>query len=315
MEDCAHARPVEPQRALLCWPAASRAPQGSRRRSCSRSARRTSMDKVDGRDEGPRVVGERWIRHDVIMKPRIVRTHEILRYARDVSSFEETLDGYLNYYFLMASPDSGLPRVQLERGINAPAIVRGLDGARRPVIALRSSPWKAGHATNPWHDEFDLDHGRVRFYGDHKAAVAGPLGSTAGNRVLLDAWPLFVSSSIQDRLLAPPLLLFQAVTVERDGQSVMKGHVRFCGVGAIQRLEHVLQQDETTGRSFYNIALDVAVMDTSDSDGAVDMRWIDDRRNARLDSLQANRYAPLSWSRWVREGHDVLPRVTRSPSR
>jgi len=252
------------------------------------------------------------IRHDVIMKPRIVRTHDVLRYARDVNSSEETLDGYLNYYFVMASQDGSLPRIQLERGINAPATVHGLDGVRRPVIALRSSPWKAGHATNPWHDEFDLDRGRVRFYGDHKATVAGPLGSTAGNKALLDAWPLYVSSSIQDRLLAPPLLLFQSVTVERDGQSVMKGHVRFCGVGAIQRLEHVLQHDETTGRSFFNIALDVAVLDTADADDAVDMRWIDDRRNPQLDSLQANRHAPLSWSRWVRGGHDLLPSVTQS---
>jgi len=248
---------------------------------------------------------------DVIMKPRVLRTHEILRYAREAGSIEEMLDGYLNYYFMMSPPGAVMPRIQLEKGINIPATVHGPDGARRPVVALRSSPWKAGHSTNPWRDEFDLDHGHVRFYGDHKVDNPGPLGSSMGNRVLLDLWPLYVSGAVEDRLLAPPLLLFQAVTVERDGQSIVKGHVRFCGVGVIRRLEHVLQQDETTGRTFSNLAFDISVLDLSDRGDGIDLRWIDDRRNPGLDTLQANRYAPLAWSRWVKAGRESLPTVTR----
>ncbi|MEU1360359.1 hypothetical protein ABZ356_11000 [Micromonospora zamorensis] len=246
------------------------------------------------------------------MRPRIIRTHDILRYARDASPLKETLDGYLNYYFVMPSPDRSLPHIMLERGINAPATLDGPDGVRRPVVALRSSPWKAGHATNPWHDKFDLDHGHVRYYGDHKPNNPGSVGTTAGNKALLGAWPHFAATSMEDRLLAPPLLLFRSVTVERDGQALVKGHVEFCGVGVIQHLEHVVQQDETTGGSFPNLVLDIAVVDTSDRGDAIDMRWIDDRRNPDLDSLQANRYAPLSWSRWVREGDQALPRVRRS---
>ncbi|MGR6317517.1 hypothetical protein Q2K19_05360 [Micromonospora soli] len=246
------------------------------------------------------------------MKPRIVRTHDILRYARDASPLQETLDGYLNYYFVMPSPDSSLPRIMLERGINAPANVHAPDGVRRPVVALRSSPWKAGHATNPWYDEFDLDHGHVRYYGDHKVDTPGSLGTTTGNKALLAAWPHFAASSMEERLLAPPLLLFRSATVERDGQTLVKGHVEFCGVGILQRLEQVVQHDEATGRSYPNIALDIAVVDASDRGDAIDMRWIDDRRNPEMDSLQANRYAPLSWSRWAREGHQALPRVRRS---
>ncbi|MEU5722737.1 hypothetical protein ABZ783_13040 [Micromonospora sp. NPDC047738] len=239
------------------------------------------------------------------MKPRIVRTNEILRYARDASPLEERLDGYLNYYFVMSSSCRSLPRLQLERGINAPATVQGPDGARRPVVALRSSPWKAGHATNPWFDEFDLDHSRVRYYGDHKADTPGSFGSTAGNKLLLDAWPLYTASCVEDRLLAPPLSLFRSVTVERDGQTLPKGHVQFCGVGVIRRLEPVVQTDDATGGSFPNLALEISVIDVSDNGDAIDMRWIDDRRNPELDSLQANRYAPLSWSRWAREGRQA----------
>jgi len=245
------------------------------------------------------------------MEPRILRTHDTLRYAREASAFEKMWDGYLNYYHVMAPPGSSLPRIQLERGINAPAIVHGPDGARRPVVALRSSPWKAGHATNPWFDEFDLNHGRGRYYGDHKADTPGPFGSTVGNKALLEAWPLYEASCIKNRLLAPPLLMFRSVTVERDGQALPKGHVKFCGVGVIQRLEPVVQQDEA-GASFPNLALDIAVVDASDRGDAIDMRWIDDRRNPDLDSLQANRYAPLSWSRWIREGQQAIRHVRRS---
>ncbi|MFI7622526.1 hypothetical protein [Micromonospora echinofusca] len=147
------------------------------------------------------------------MKSRTVRTRDILRYARGASHLQETLDGYLNYYFLMSPSDRSLPRIQLERGINTPAKVHGPDGARRPVVALRSSLWKAGHATNPWFDYFDLSHGRVRYYGDHKADTPGSLGSTAGIKALLDAWPHYAATCVETRLLAPPLLLFRSVTV------------------------------------------------------------------------------------------------------
>ncbi|MFF4010875.1 hypothetical protein [Streptomyces sp. NPDC001717] len=39
---------------------------------------------------------------------------------------------------------------------------------RRPAVLIRSSPWKAGTDETPWHDVFDLDNGRVRYFGDHR---------------------------------------------------------------------------------------------------------------------------------------------------
>ncbi|MFG3601616.1 hypothetical protein [Micromonospora chersina] len=246
------------------------------------------------------------------MERRLLRTHDILRYARDANSVQAMLDGYLNYYFVMSSPDRNLPRIMLERGINAPANVHGPDGVRRPVIALRSSPWKAGHATNPWHDEFDLDYGHVRYYGDHKVDTPGSPGVTAGNKALLEAGRLHTGNTVEQRLLAPPLLLFRSKTVERHGQTLVKGHVEFCGVGVIERIEPVVQQDPVTCRSFPNLAVDITIIGTFDRGDAIDMRWIDDRRNLALDALQANRHAPLSWSRWVRDGRRALPHVRRS---
>ena len=72
-----------------------------------------------------------------------------------------------NYHALTA-PDVSQPRLILESGINLTAPVEGPDGPRRPVISLRSTPWNAGGVINPWHDEYDLDHGHIRYFGDHK---------------------------------------------------------------------------------------------------------------------------------------------------
>nr|WP_241728629.1 restriction endonuclease [Nocardioides zeae] len=198
----------------------------------------------------------------------------------------------------------------LEAGINAPSEVFGSDGQRRPLVAIRSSPWKAGHESNPWHDEFDLDHGHVRYFGDHKPSTVGLPGATKGNRLLLEAARLHAGTTRQERLLAPPLLLFRSTTVYRGGRAIVKGHVEFCGAAIIERLEHVVQRDPETGKSFPNIALDLAVVAGREIDG-IDMRWIDDRRDPDLDSETALRYAPDSWVRWVKEGRVAIPGVRR----
>jgi AspBHI-like restriction endonuclease/restriction endonuclease len=242
---------------------------------------------------------------------RALPMHEILRYAQGANRADMELDGYLNYHFITAAPDADAAKLMLEAGINLAATVTGPDGPRRPVISLRSSPWKAGHVSNPWHDEFDLDHGHVRYYGDHKPTTIGLPGATTGNRALLEVWALHAATAASQRLWAPPLLLYRSVTVTRQGRSLVKGHVEFCGAALIERLEHVVQRDPETGRSFPNLVLDLAVIDLADHGDTLDMRWIDDRRNPALDAERANRRAPRSWSRWVREGRAAIPRVRR----
>lgn len=242
--------------------------------------------------------------------PRQLLVHDQLRYAQGASQFDVDLDGFLNYHWLLSPETFGRPKVMLEAGINAPAAISCPDGTRRPLIAIRSSPWKAGHQTNPWHDEFDLDHGHVRYFGDHKPTTVGPLGATNGNRLLLEAARLHSGTTAGERMLAPPLLLFRSVTVYRGGRAVVKGHVEFCGAAIIERLEHVVQRDPDTGRSFPNIALDLAVVAGSEVDG-IDLRWIDDRRDESLDSRLALRHAPDAWVRWVKEGRVAIPRVRR----
>lgn len=238
--------------------------------------------------------------------------HEVLRYAQGAARSEIELDGFLNYHFVTTPPDSdGMPRLMLEAGINPTALVRAPDHARRPVISLRSSPWKAGHVTNPWHDEFDLDHGHIRYYGDHKPATMGLPGATPGNRALLDAWKLHAATTTVERLHAAPLLVYRSVTVTRNGRNLVKGHVEFCGAAIIERLEHVVQRDPETGRSFPNLVLDLAVIDLAGTGDTLDMRWIDDRRNPTLSAAEAARHAPASWMRWVKDGRAAIPRIRR----
>lgn len=233
-------------------------------------------------------------------------TH-IYRYAKESSPAAPDLGGYPNYHHYTAS--GSRPKLLLESGINLPAPVAGPDGPRRPLIGLRSSPWKAGQNTNPWHDEFDLDHGHVRFYGDHRPGTVGLPGATTGNRGILQAWRLHGAADTADRAAAPPLLLWRAVPVHRAKKRVVKGHVEFCGVAVIERLEYVVQRDPTTGRSFPNIVLDLAVLQLVSDE--LDMRFVTDRRDPALSASQALQHAPDSWKRWVRDGRAALPRQRR----
>jgi hypothetical protein len=246
----------------------------------------------------------------VISDCRWMSVGETLRYAQGASTNIVELDGYPNYHHLTSPYGSGFAKLMLESGINRAREVLGPDGVRRPVIAIRSSPWKAGQESNPWHDEFDMDHGHVRYFGDHKPGTVGIPGVTVGNRALMQAWPYHSGTSREDRALAPPLLVFRAVTQKIDGQSKHKGFVEFCGVAVIERLEHVVQRDPESGRSFPNIVLDLAVM-SADGGDQIDMRWIDDRRDPELAVEEALRYAPRSWRRWVDEGRTAIPLVRR----
>lgn len=241
---------------------------------------------------------------------RRVQVHDELRYAKLASQHDLRLDGLINYHWLMSPADLERPRIMLEAGINAPTEVVASDGPRRPLIAIRSSPWKAGQDSTPWHDEFDLDHGHVRYFGDHKPETLGLPGITKGNRLLLEAARLHSGTTRMERLLAPPLLLFRAITVYRDGRARQKGHVEFCGAAIIERLEHVVQRDPNTGRSFPNLSLDLAVVSGDKEDG-IDLRWIDDRRDPGLSTEDTLRHAPRSWRRWISEGRIAIPGIRR----
>jgi hypothetical protein len=280
---------------------------GNRTAGAGRSRGRTEGDV--GLCQGPPPPIDR---EDVIaVTARLVSVGTVLRYARGVDHASPTVDGYPNFFHVTAAPSVNRTMLTLERGISPAAEVFGPDARRRPVILIRSSPWKAGQASNPWHDEFDIDHGRVRYFGDHKPETDGLPGATTGNRALMDAWYFHAASSGAERLLAPPLVLFRSKTVRRGDQTLVKGHVEFLGASLIERIEYVVQRDPLTGISFPNVVLDLAILDLRESADALDMRWIDDRRDEALDAETTLRYAPASWKRWVEQGAAAIPAVRR----
>lgn len=264
------------------------------------------VDSTPGPTAGP-AAGGGDLAGAAVTSWRTLRVGEIYRYAKSSPIVDPVLDGRPNYHHATTRPT--LAKLMLEAGINYSANTNAADGERRPVIGLRSSPWKAGQESNPWHDEFDIDHGHIRYYGDHKPTTVGLPGATAGNRSLLDEWRLHAATDPADRARAAPLLVWRSSTVVVGGERKVKGYVEFCGLAVIDRLEYVMQRDPATGRSFPNVVLDLAVLELPHDE--LDVRFIDDRRDGTLTSEQSLRHAPESWRKWVRQGRVALPRVRR----
>lgn len=241
---------------------------------------------------------------------RVVRVHQILRYSRNREELEAAPGDYRSFWSLQQTPLPNQRLVMLESGINGVAALKALDSTRVPLVALRSSPWKVGQESTPWHDEFDLDHGHVRYFGDHKVTTEGPVGATRGNGQLLQAWARHASGQRSDRLLAPPMLVFRAVPVVTNGRRREKGHVEFCGVSIIEQLEFVLQRDPRTGRTFPNLVVDLCVLDLGPND-ELDWRWLDDRRDPQLTAEATLKHAPRSWRDWVEHGRTAVPQIRR----
>ncbi|OBB45457.1 restriction endonuclease [Mycobacterium sp. 852002-51961_SCH5331710] len=234
-----------------------------------------------------------------------MRITQVYRYPQEPAEEEPFIDGFPNYYYATVDPKG--TQLQLESGINRARMVRAEGGTRRPVIALRSSPAKAGGEITPWHDVFELDHGYVRYFGDHKRSTPGVVGSSVGNKALFDAALLHQAKTADERMLAPPIAVFRGVT---EG-GVAKGYVEFCGVAVIERVEIIVQRDPKSNMSFANYVFDLAVLKADAESEFVDWRWIDDRRNPDVPLGETPRHAPKAWRNWVEYGNTALPRLRR----
>ncbi|WP_328696113.1 HNH endonuclease [Streptomyces sp. NBC_00342] len=219
----------------------------------------------------------------------------------------EYIGGYRNIHHVTAS--RVLAQVQLTKGINPIAKIKASGERRRPAVLIRSSPWKAGTAETPWHDIFDLDTGRVRYFGDHRVDHTVPVGTTQGNAVLLETLADHKALTAEQRASAVPLLLFAAVS--RNGTH--KGYVEFCGAAVIERATQIEQK--AGARTYPNYRYDLAVLDLSKEDQQVDWSWIEARGNPELSTAETLEHAPHSWRQWVEHGHAVLPTVRHKSHR
>ncbi|MFG2643362.1 HNH endonuclease [Streptomyces sp. NPDC048370] len=232
-----------------------------------------------------------------------LRVGDVYRSARNRDPSLERIDGHPNIHHATASRT--LAQIQLSKGINPIAKVKAAHGRRRPAVLIRSSTWKAGTPETPWHDSIDLDRGRVTYYGDHRVDHTVPVGSTQGNAVLLEALEEHRAPTAEQRALAVPLLIFEAVP--RNG--TQKGYVKFCGVAVIEGAEQVEQK--TKDARYPNYRYDLAVLDLRAEDDQLDWAWIEARGTAGLSSEDTLERAPRSWRQWVEQGHAVLPHIRR----
>lgn len=226
----------------------------------------------------------------------------VYRYSRTAGVDDVTADGHPNFKYAFRPRQLDDPQLQLERGISIPKEVAATDGPRRPTVLLRSSPWKAGTSSTPWHDEYDIDRGTVRYFGDSKPGTE-PIGHGArGNRTLLELSPLFLSRSRELRQLAPPIAVFRGESTEVEGRGLIhKGFVRLIGLAILRSHEQVRQTDGN-GTPFSNIAFNLRLCPLDDTAGRIDWNWINDRRDPRIPAPVANLRAPYAWRHWIETG-------------
>ena len=67
----------------------------------------------------------------------------------------------------------------------------------------------------------------------------------------------------------------------------------------------VQQYEKNTNRVFSNFQYVVTLFKLDDGE-LFDWTWIDDRRDNSIEITTANKRAPLSWRRWISEGHESV---------
>lgn len=166
------------------------------------------------------------------------------------------------------------------------------------MIFLRSNPLQAGSAKTPWQDEIDVAGGRVRYFGDHRADTAVPLGSTRGNAALLETAEAHTSDDADVRAAAPPLLIFRST--QRNQNS--KGYLEFCGLGVIEHAAFTELEDPGSRKHFPNYVFHISLLDLAPEGNCLDWRWINARRDPATTLDATTALAPDSWVAWANAG-------------
>lgn len=228
-----------------------------------------------------------------------LRIHQTFKYPINRKGSRPTdveiIDGLPNF-FAFTFTDDGKTQAQLESGIN-PMTQVGMGTAKRhPAILIRSSPRKAGSATTPWHDTYDMDGGRVRYFGDAKEKhMPNPL--TPKNKALIRQFELHRSPNRDERLLASPLLFFVADK---------RGEVEFRGFGLIEAVELVSQIESKTGAAFSNYVFDCALLRLANEGEEFSWDWVSARKDPSITLEGCLQKAPKSWQAWVAEGPEAI---------
>ncbi len=241
------------------------------------------------------------------MSRKTLKVNEPLKYPqhgkRDPS--KEEIDNLPNFFHLTHTQDEKT-QAHLESGFNPMASLKPLEVKRRPAILIRSSPRRAGSNATPWHDTYDMDGGRVRYFGDAKLLhMPDPL-KPKGNKAMQQVVEEHRSPDIEIRKKACPLLFFV---------SPESGIVEFRGIGIVERVELVTQVDPESGLAFSNYVYDCALLSMAEEGEEFDWEWISKRKDPSISHNESLTYAPESWRTWVEEGPSSLNKIRRVTSR
>ena len=225
---------------------------------------------------------------------------ETFRYKSTFDKDVEMIDGFRN--FIHVTTTSGQKKVLMESGINP----IGAPGDC-PAILISSSTHKHGSKESPWQDEFDVDQGFARYFGDNKSS-SDP-SRAPGNKALLEQFSLHKSGLIEDRIKATPILLFRSTQIGLQ----KKGYRVFQGVALITSAERVSQFQKDIGY-FTNYVFEFLILNMVSENDFFNWNWISARRDAVLNQAEILSLAPQSWKDWVDSGDTNSPKLRRKVS-
>ena len=217
---------------------------------------------------------------------------------------DRNLDGTWNYRYVTSL--NGKPKTSAN--IYRPMFWYADVNKVCPALIFHSNPLQKDKEVNPWSDVVIQEDGVVFYNGDNKSADrrigANPgLGTQSGNNKVEGLMNLYKSHSREDRMKAPPILIFEQVAC--NGSS--KGYRAFRGVGVLKKT-HIRQQYETNSeRVFSNYLFEITLIRLPSQ--GLNWEWINDRRDTKLSLEQSLRNAPASWKTWVDEGEGSLYKV------
>lgn len=236
----------------------------------------------------------------VVMSKLTIGT--IYRYSSSNPEDVPIIDGLPNLLFHTNTP--GENKALLEAGINAIRAVKTADGLRTPAILISSSTHKQGSKDTPWQDEFDVDNGYIKYFGDNKS-ISDP-SKAPGNAYILDQFLLHRSNAYESRLKAVPFIFFKSIKVG----SRVKGNRVFQGVGLLNSAELVTQYQRDIGY-FTNYVFEFDVLEMRKDFEIFSWDWISVRRDPKQSNLEALKLAPESWRSWVAKGEIFRDKLKR----
>lgn len=181
------------------------------------------------------------------------------------------------------------------KGMPYHSAVRGII----PSINFHINPFKEDGKNTPWRDLVFQEEGRVVYNGDNKSSEK-KAHETKGNKISLSVAELYKSKDRIQREKAPPIIITRTKSIDDK-----IGYREFIGFGIISSIKLVQQYEKNTNKVFSNFQYVVILFKLNDGE-FFDWTWIDDRRDSSIDISTANKRAPLSWRRWISEGHESV---------